>query len=228
MALYAVIGLGQFGHQVAVTLAQRGVEVLAIDEDERKVEEIKDQVAQAVKLDSTDEEAMRAAGLEDVHTAVVALGEDFEATVLTTAVMKNLGVGRILARASSPLQGRILELVGAHRVIYPEVQMATLVARGLVAPHVLESIPLATGHSLADIRPRDEWIGKSLRDLDLRARFGVNVVAIRRRAKVVGDDGEVRLKDEVNDIPSPGDVLGADDVLVVVGSDERIEQIGRS
>lgn len=229
MAVYAVIGLGQLGRQAALTLMEKGADVLVIDRDGRKVEQIKDEVTQAVRADCTDEEAMRSLGVGDAATAIIALGDDdFEASVLTTAVLKSLGVGRIVARAATPLQGKVLELVGATRVVFPETQFAIQLVRSLVAQNVLESIPLATGHSLVELTPREEFVGRTLKELDLRARFGVNIIAIRRRVRVVGDDGEVRLRDSINDLPHPSDVLDADDVLVVVGSDERIEELARA
>lgn len=228
MALFVVLGLGQFGRQAALSLEEKGAEVIAVDRDGRKIDNIKDDVSHAVRADSTDEEALRSIGVGDASTAIVALGDDdFEASVLTTAVLKSLGVGRIIARASTPLQGRVLELVGATRVVFPETQFATQLARSLVAKNVLESIPLATGHSLVEIGAREDFVGRTLKELDLRARYGVNIIAIRRRNRVVGDDGEVRLRDEINDLPHPSDVLHPDDVLVVVGSDERIEELAR-
>ncbi len=225
MKQYAVIGLGKFGYKVAVTLAERGGEVIAIDSDQRKVEEIKDLVAQAVCLDSTDEAAMKAIGISEVDVAVVAIGDDREASILTTGMLKRIGVGKIIARATSDLHAQILELIGAHKVISIEDQMGEQLARSIIAPDILEHITLGSGHSLAEIIPRREFVGKSLREINLRAKYGVHVVAIRRKIPAIDEHGENKFEIEVRDFPGPDDVIEENDILVVVGDDKSIESL---
>lgn len=224
---FAVIGLGRFGFKVATTLAERGAEVIAIDVDRELVDEIKDWVSEALCLDSTDEKALRAVGIQDVDAVVVAIGNNIEASILTTAILKRLGVSRIIARAMTTLQGQILQEVGARRVIYIEEQMGEQVARTLIAPHIQEHIPLGTGHSLVQLTPRKEFIGKTIGELDFRAKYGVNIIAIERRIPTLTATGENKFDVQVNDLPSPHDRIEEGDTLLIVGSDERIAELGR-
>ena len=227
MKQFAVIGLGKFGKKVALTLAEKGGQVLVVDEDIRKVEEIKDQVAQAVCLDSTDEDAMRAAGLEDVDAAVVGAGENLELSILTTAILKKLGVPHIIARAISGIHAQILERVGATRVINVEEQMGEQVARSIIAPEIHEQFALATGHSLAEVVPRPEFIGQTIGKINFRQQYGVNIIAIQKRLPVVTPEGKNSFQILINDLPKPTDEIEDNDVLVVVGSDENIERLAR-
>jgi len=227
MKQFAVIGLGKFGMKVALTLTEKGGQVLAVDEDIRKVEEVKDHVAQAVCLDSTDEDAMRAAGLEDVDAAIVGAGENLEFSILATAILKKLGVPNIVARAVSDLHAQILERVGATRVIMVEEQMGEQVARSIIAPEIHEQFALATGHSLAEVVPRPEFIGQSIGKINFRQQFGVNIIAIQKRIPIVTPEGKNSFQVLINDLPKPSDVIEDNDVLVVVGSDENIERLAR-
>ena len=227
MKQFAVIGLGKFGKKVALTLSEKGGQVLAVDEDIRKVEEIKDHVAQAICLDSTDEDAMRAAGLEDVDAAIVGAGENLEFSILATAILKKLGVPNIVARAVSDLHAQILERVGATRVIMVEEQMGEQVARSIIAPEIHEQFALATGHSLAEVVPRPEFIGQSIGKINFRQQFGVNIIAIQKRIPIVTPEGKNSFQVLINDLPKPSDVIEENDVLVVVGSDEHIERLAR-
>lgn len=228
MKQFAVIGLGKFGIKVALTLSEKGGQVLAVDEDIRKVEDIKDLVAQAVCLDSTDEDAMRAAGLQDVDAAIVGAGENLELSILTTAILQKLGVPHIVARAVSDLHAQILHRVGATRVINVEEQMGEQVARSIIAPEIHEQFALATGHSLAEVVPRPEFIGQSIGKINFRQQYGVNIIAIQKRIPEISPDGRNTFRILVNDLPKPTDVIEDHDVLVVVGSDENIERLARS
>jgi trk system potassium uptake protein TrkA len=227
MKQFAVIGLGKFGMKVALTLTEKGGQVLAVDEDIRKVEEVKDHVAQAVCLDSTDEDAMRAAGLEDVDAAIVGAGENLEFSILATAILKKLGVPNIVARAVSDLHAQILERVGATRVIRVEEQMGEQVARSIIAPEIHEQFALATGHSLAEVVPRPEFIGQTIGKINFRQQFGVNIIAIQKRIPIVTPEGKNSFQVLINDLPKPSDVIEDTDVLVVVGSDGNIERLAR-
>ena len=227
MKQFAVIGLGKFGMKVALTLSEKGGQVLAVDEDIRKVEEAKDHVAQAVCLDSTDEDAMRAAGLEDVDAAIVGAGENLELSIIATAILKKLGVPNIVARAVSDLHAQILERVGATRVIMVEEQMGEQVARSIIAPEIHEQFALATGHSLAEVVPRAEFIGQTIGKINFRQQYGVNIIAIQKRIPIVTPEGKNSFQILINDLPKPSDVIEDNDVLVVVGSDENIERLAR-
>ena len=224
MKLFCVIGLGQFGRQVAVTLSEMGADVLVLDTNERRVEEMKDIVSHAVRVDASERESLRAVGIEDVDTAIVAVGENFEAGVLVTAHLKHFGVGWIVARASNAVQGEILSLVGANRIIYPEIQMAEQIARGLLSHNILEHLKISEDLNVVEMRAPVGFVGKGLKDLNLRNRFGVNVVSIRRRKPYVDEQGETHYR-VVNEMISPTEPIKREDVLVVVGSDEGVASL---
>jgi trk system potassium uptake protein TrkA len=225
MPQFAVIGLGAFGKKVAFTLSRKGANVIAIDKNRESVEEIKEQVSAALVLDSTDEEAMKAAGIKDVDAAVVALGDNQEEAILITAILKKMGVCKIVARAINQLYAHVLKSVGADNVIVIEEQMGEDLAKRLLSPEIYQHVVLTTGHSLVEIEARAEFIGKSLRQLDFRKMFGVNVIAIQKKIPTIGDEGKVTYTIEVNDIPGPDDRIEKGDVLVVVGADEKIENM---
>ena len=227
MAQFAVIGLGKFGTKVARTLAEEDAEVIAVDSDPRRVEAVKDVIAEAICMDSTDEETMGTMGIENVQAAIVGMGEDLEASILSTAVLKRLGVPQILARAISDLHGQILKLVGADRVILIEDMIGEQIAKSLVAPNVLDRIELSTGYTMAEIASDDLFVGKTLRELNVREAFGINVIAIKRRVPVVSDQGENTFEERVNNLPGPDDRIELGDVLVIVGTTESVEQLDR-
>lgn len=222
----AVIGLGTFGRAVARALTERGVEVTGIDSDAEVIEEVKADVTQALRLDSTQMRGMREAGLEDVDVAIVAHGENLEASILTTVLLRRLGVPTIVARSMSDLHEEVLKEVGADRVVSVERELGRELAESLITPEIAERIPLSSGHSIVEITPPAEFTGRTLRDIAPRSRYRVNVVAIRRRRKEIGEGGEVRFHEEVDDLPDPDDVLGEYDRLIVVGSDDAIRRFG--
>lgn len=225
MKQLAVIGLGTFGCRVARTLMSKGAEVIAIDSDLNRVEAIKDEVTQAICLDATNEEALANSGVLDVDAVVVAMGERMETAILTTALLHRLGAGHVVARAASELYAQILRDVGADRTVLIEEQMADQVAKTLVAPDVIEQITLSSGHSLVEMRPRREMVGKKLGEMDIRRKHGVNVVAIKKRIPVISDTGENTYELRTNDIPGPDDRIEQGDILVVVGRDADIERL---
>jgi len=225
MPQYAVIGLGAFGKKVAMTLAEKGADVIVIDKDKESVEEIKDSVSAALILDSTDEQAMQATELGNVDAAVVALGDKQEEAILTTAILKKLGISHVVARAINGQYADILRTVGAHKVIIIEESMGEMVAKRLLSPEVYQHVVLTTGHSLVEIAVRDEFIGKTLEQLDFRRKYGINVIAIQKRIPEVDEEGKVTYTVKVNDVPGPDDRIEKDDVLVIVGADEKIEKM---
>jgi trk system potassium uptake protein TrkA len=228
MAQFAVIGLGAFGRKVALTLAGKGADVIAIDKNKDSVEDIKDQVSAAIVLDSTDEEAMKAAEILDVDAAVVALGDNQEEAILITAILEKLGISRIYARAINQLYAHVLKSVGADTVIVIEEQMGEDLAKRLLSPEIYQHVMLTTGHSLVEIEARSDFIGKSLRELDFRKNYGLNIIAIQRRIPKVNEDGKITYTVEVNDVPGPDDRIEKGDILVVVGADDNLERMSIS
>jgi len=225
---FAVIGLGTFGARVARSLTRRGAEVIAIDSDPKRVEEIKDDVAQALCLDATDEEALARSGVLDVDAVIVAMGERMEAAIVVTSILKKrLGAGQVIARAASSLYAQILQDVGADRTILIEEQMAEHLAKSLITPDLIEQIPLTSNHSLAELRAPRHAIGKKLGQLDIRRRYGVNIIAIKKHIPIVSPEGENTYQEQINDLPGPDDIIEEDDILMVVGSDHDIERLAQ-
>lgn len=228
MKQFAVIGLGTFGARVARALIEKGAEVIAIDSDPKRVEDIKENVTQALCLDATDEDALKESGVLDMDAVIVAMGEQKEAAIIVTSILKRLGAGQVIARAASSLYARILKDVGADRTILIEEQMADQLAKSLLTPDLLEQIPLASNHSLAEIRSPRQIVGKKLGELDIRRRYGINVIAIKKRVPVITPEGETGFQEQINDLPGPEDIIEQDDILVVVGKDEDIERMVRN
>ncbi len=221
MKQIAVIGLGRFGRRLASTLSANGAEVLAIDEDPAVVQEVSGEVASAVCLDSTDEEALRAVKVDQVDIAVVAIGEDIEASILTVSLLAELNVPQIIARAVTPHQARILEKVGATRVVYPEDEVAVTLARTLVSEHVLDYFTLSPHlHAVRMEAPEKFW-GKTLAELHLRARYGVSIVAIHRPTAP-----EEAQAIEIN-MPGGDQEIRKGDILVVLGAPQDIQRCER-
>jgi trk system potassium uptake protein TrkA len=208
----AVLGLGRFGQAVARELSRLGHEVLAIDSNEKLVEEIADDVTHAVQADVTDPEALRELGLADFGTAIVAISSELEVSILATVLLKRLGVRRVLAKAANPLHGSILEQVGASRVYYPESETGIRVAHSFAAPGVRDYLDAAPGYGFARVPVPEGWVGKRLRELDLPATCGVTVVALSR-------EGSVSL------YPDLSELLQAGDQLIVAGRDEDLERL---
>ncbi len=214
-----VVGLGQFGKRVARSLAARGFSVLAIDRDMKEVEEVAPDVDRALALDSVDENALVDLNLEEIECAVCALGADsLEASILTTALLRQFGVPRIISRSTSPLHARILLKVGAHETINPEEEMGERLAFRLSFPSLLEQIPLSDDVSLIEIPCPEAFHHATLKELDVRRRHGLTVVAIRR----AHGDGPALIAN-----PRPDEALMAGDILVVIGTPEAAQRLGR-
>jgi trk system potassium uptake protein TrkA len=224
MKRFLVVGLGQFGSELAKALHDRGAEVIAIDNNMDVIERMKDHVTSAVNLDVTNEEAVRALNLEDLEAAIVSIGEHREASILATAILKDIGVGNIIARRAGELHGRILEKVGANRVISPEINIADQLARNLISPGLLEHIALPDGHTIFQVEARPEFYNKTLIELDFRRNFGLLVVGIQRKAPRISESGEVYYETETISLPSATEAIRQDDILVLVGMQNDIER----
>lgn len=208
---FAVIGLGRFGSSLALTLAKMGHEVLAVDSDEDRVSEICDSVTHAVQADATDEDALSDLGLKNFDVVVVAM-KAFEPSILVTLYLKELGCRRVIVKAASSEHARILSKIGADSVIFPEKDMGERVAYSLVSGSVIDYIELSPEISVVEIEVSRKLSGRTLRDLDLRNRMGLTVVAIKR-------------DDNVNVFVSPDEPLREGDVLVAVGSNEGVKKL---
>lgn len=222
---FAILGLGRFGSRVALDLAAQGSDVIALDSDMERVEDVKDHVAEAVCVDCTDADAMSRLNLDHVDVAVVGFGQDQEVSILATAILVDIGVPRIVARARSELHGRILRRVGAHRVIDPENDAAKSLARSLLSFDVVIQAELADGHHVAEVRAPEALWGRSIGQLRFRQRFDLMVVGIRRGSPSVAEDGRASLATELLPSPGPDVEIKAGDGLLLVGTAEAIERL---
>jgi len=220
---FAVIGLGRFGMRLARGLAAAGAEVIAIDWRPELIEEIRDDVTLAVVLDTTDEQALVAQGIDKVDVAVVGVGGAFEACALATSILKQLGVPRVISRATTRARAEILSRIGADAIINPEAEAAARWSSRLTMPQVMEKIDLGDEYSLVQTRTPGSWAGKTLEQLNIRKKHKVNVVAIRR---LKGNKGKPEGR-YVIVTPLPDSQLEAEDLLLVVGNDEAIESMPR-
>ncbi len=211
---FAVIGLGSFGSNVAKTLYEKGNEVLVIDKDKEKIEEVKDFVSHAVQMESANKENLQAFGLKEMDVVVVSLGPEMEASILTVLFLHELGAKRIVAKALTEDHAKVLEAVGATEVIYPEKDMAMKIALRLNSPNILDYFPLLSGVSIQEIAPPEKFIGKSLRELDLRNKYGVQVMAIK----------EV-ITEKVTYVPRADFVIKDSDILIVMGGEKQLAKI---
>ena len=216
MERFAVIGLGLFGRSLALRLARGGAEVIAIDKNKNLVEAVRDEVSLAVCLDSTDEKALVSQGVDKVDVAIVGIGTSFESSALTTVILKQLGVERVISRATSSVRADILSRIGADSVINPEQESAERWSSRLLAPAILERFALAPGYSLVQMAAPENFHGKTLQQLDVAKKYKVLVVAIRRTAQEDQDQ-------EVISAPGPDSTIQTDDVLVMIGSDDAIQ-----
>ncbi len=222
MSSFAVIGLGRFGTRLALELSESAADVIAIDIHRNEIEMIRDQVSLAVRLDSTDEDALTAQGVDKVDVAIVSMGqESFEAAILTVVNLRQMGIKQVYARADSPTAGEVFAKVGATEVIYPEIESAQRWAYKLIAPQVGDKIDFAEGYSLARIEAPASFDGQTVMDLQLRKKHHVNLVMIRR-----GEKGESRKKEKSStvNVPLPSTIIYEDDILMLAGSDADLAQ----
>lgn len=214
MKQFAVIGLGNFGFYLATRLCEKGHEVLAIDMDPKRVQDIRDHVNRAVVADATDREAMEALGLKDMDAVVVSIGSHLSNSILSTLVMKDIGVSYILAKAHSEAHGRALEKIGALEVLFPERDLALTLAERLDNPNMLDYLPFMEGYSIVQFAPPREFIGKALYQLDLINRYGVQVMAVKEL-----------VPERMNMIPTAKFVVKDSDILILLGPNDALEKL---
>jgi trk system potassium uptake protein TrkA len=225
MPRIAVFGLGQFGTAIAEALTDKGVEVMAFDVKQQLVDDIKDRVSVAVVLDSTDERALRAVGLDQVKVAVVTMGTNIEANILTSALLKQLGVPKVYSRANTPLQEQILRAIRVDKIINVEREMGQALATTLSVGEVHRFFTLATGHSLVEIDVPKPLVGNTVAQAQLRQRYQVNIVAIKRQVPDVDDRGRRTFREEISLVPKPSDTFEEGDVLILAGEDDDIQAL---
>lgn len=221
---FCVIGLGRFGTTVALALSKMGHEVMAIDLNESKVNEIEDMVTSAAVLDATQEKALHQLGLEKFDCVIVAM-KNLEASILITLLLKGMGVKQVVAKANSTHHVTILKKIGADRVVFPEREMGQRLARALTSPMVFDYLDLPGDFSIVEIAPPKPFHNKSIGELDIRKRFGIYVIAIRRKTPEVLSDGEISYREATIVTPGPDEEIQESDVLVLLGKSENIEKL---
>ncbi|MDZ5781666.1 potassium channel family protein [Marinococcus luteus] len=209
---FAVIGLGRFGGSICNALADEGMDVLAIDSNEHRVNEFAQVVAQAVIADGMDEKALRGLGIRNFDNVIVAIGDNIQASIMTTIVLDEIGVKHITVKAQNDYHEKVLRRIGAHEVIHPERDIGVRVAHSIVSKSVLDYLELSEDYSIVELEAGQLLDGKSLLDLDIRETYGCNVLAIKR-----GEDVHVSPRPEVD--------ISEGDILIIVGADGDIARL---
>jgi trk system potassium uptake protein TrkA len=208
---FAVIGLGRFGGSICRTLAEEGMEVMAIDKDENRVNDYSMIASHAVVGDSTDEKVLKGLGIRNFDHVIVAIGDDIQASILTTIILKELGVKNITAKALNDYHEKVLIKIGADHVVHPERDMGKRIAHNMISNSVLDYLELSDEHSIVEIVANERIDGHSIIDLDIRAKYGITIVAIKR-------------KDEIIVSPQANEVINKNDILIVIGADADINR----
>ncbi len=209
---FVVFGLGRFGSSLATTLSDAGYEVMGVDKCEERVQDISPIVTQAVQAEVTDIDALRALGIRNFDVAVVAIGKDMQSSVMTTLLLKEMGIPYVVAKASTEIHQRVLEKIGADRIILPERDMGKRIATNLIAGNIIDYIQLSKDYSIMEISILPQWANYSIKDINIRAKYGINIIAVER-----GGD--------INVTPGPDYILEKDDLLVVVGNNQSISEL---
>ncbi|MFQ5825358.1 MAG: potassium channel family protein [bacterium] len=214
MKTFAIIGLSTFGNYMAQFLSQKNYEVIVIDSDENRVEKVKPFVTKGIIADATDKEILKNLGLGEVDAVIVSLGESIDASLLVVLNLKELGVKDIFVKVLTEEHAKILNIIGVSEIIFPERDRAFKLAQRIDNPDVLEYIPLTKGYSIIDLAPPQSFTGKQLGELDLRNKYGVQVIIIK----------EV-IPDNVILIPKANHIIKDSDILVVMGKNEDLERL---
>lgn len=209
---FVVIGLGRFGYSIAKTLHSLDYDVLAIDKSEDIVQQISDEVTHAVQLDATDENALKSLGVRNFDVAIVAIGEDIQASIMVTLLLKELGVKYIMAKAQNEKHEKVLQKIGADRVILPEKEMGIRIANNLSTTNILDYIELSPDYSIMEVKALKEWENKTLKELRLRSTYGINIVAIKR-------------VEDVRISPLAEDIIMEDDIIITIGTQKTFNKL---
>jgi trk system potassium uptake protein len=228
MKQFAVIGLGKFGYTLALELMEQGAQVIAVDRDTERVEAIKESVTYAITLEAGNEAALKSVSIHEIDAAIVCIGDNVEANLLITVLLKRVGVRKVWARAISPLQQEILKAIEVDSVLNLEEEMGRMVARSLIIENVAKHVALSPGFSVAEIKVPEAFAGKTLRQSELRKVFNLNVVGIKKKVPQITQDGERTFEEVTDNVPSPDEKLEEGNVLVLVGKDTDIAKFAKS
>lgn len=221
---FGVIGLGRFGTTIARTLSQRGAEVMVFDSDPDKIDSLRDEVAYAVQLDATDIKALRAQNIDDLDAVVVAIGHDFEALLLTTVTLVELKVKRIIARASTEQQRRILEKLGIKEILSPEDEVGISVAGRLLNPDLVSFFQLPDNYQIVELKTPNGIADKTVIEIGLRNRYNLNLITLRRAYEVMTPEGEAATEYHILGVPRADTILYSTDYIILLGKHADIEK----
>lgn len=208
---FVVIGLGRFGGSICRALAEEGMEVLAIDMDEDRVNEFSMIASHAVVGDTTDESVVKSLGIRNFDHVIVAIGDDIQSSILTTLILKELGVNKITVKAQNDYHEKVLKKIGADHVVHPERDMGRRIAHSMVSNNVLDYLELSDEHSIVEIVANNRLSGHTIIDLDIRAKYGINIVAIKRKNEIIVS-------------PKADEEIQVNDILIVIGADVDINR----
>lgn len=225
MARYAVIGLGRFGMTVATVLAEYGMDVMAIDKDQELINEISSHVASAYCLDSTDEAALRTLNLNEVDAVIIGIGSQIQECILTAAILKKIGVNLIYSKVENRLHGKIMELVGVQHILLPEEIVGNQLAKRLISTNILEYTSLSTGHTMIELVAPKEFVGKTLQELALPSKRGINIIAIKYNYLDVTEEGDNVIENRLNEMPGANDLINEGDVLILLGTKGNVDKL---
>lgn len=209
---FVVIGLGRFGTSIATTLYSLGNDVLVIDKNEDLIQDISSEVTHAVQADATDENALKSLGIRNFDVAIISIGGDIQSSVMATLLFRELGVKYIIAKANGELHAKVLYKIGADRVVLPEKDMGVRVAHNIISSSILDYIELSSDYSIMELKAFEDWVGKDLKSLNLRKKYGINVIAIKKGEKI-------------NLNPAADDKVCKDNVIVAIGSAEALTSL---
>ncbi|MFC1566564.1 potassium channel family protein [bacterium] len=227
MKQVAVIGLGTFGQNLVKFLTKAEFEVIAIDKDEMKVQEVSEIAAQAIQADSTDEKTLTELGIANMDVVIIGIGQNLEASILVTMILKSMGAKNVIAKALSSLHANVLRKIGADRIIFPERDVAEKLAKSLESSNIVDTIILSSVYSLMELKAPKGLVGRNLKEAEVRKKFGINVVAIKRKVPFITDDEQTDFKEDVNISPNADDNIEEGDILVIIGQNEEIEKMKR-
>lgn len=208
---FVVIGLGRFGGSIATELIELDADVMVIDISSTRVDEFADIATQAVAADTTDESVLKSLGIRNFEHVIVAIGADIQASILTTLILKDMGVPKITVKAQNDYHARVLEKIGADQVVHPERDMGIRIANNMVSNNILDYLDLSDEHSIAEIKVNEKLAGHTIIKLNIRAKYGLNIVAIKRTKDIIVS-------------PQADEEIEKDDILIVIGSDEDIHR----
>ncbi len=225
MARFVIIGMGKFGTAVATTLNSHEAEVIGIDKDELVLDEVKDRVTSALCFDATDEIALKQSGIDDSNAVIVAIGNNIQANIMTCALLKKIGVGKIYAKVEDDLHRRILTSLGIEEIYFPEEMVGQSLAKQLIMEEINQIVELSKDHLLLELTAPQQFVGRTLQEMDLYQKYGLNVVTIKSRVLKISESGEKLIHEDINSLPGANDVFNEGDRIVLLGSKANIDNM---